>query len=140
MKEYTFKSSHLRIGNMFRIIHPTNFEEETPLDITDIRNIHEGRGFFIYQPIPLTEEWLIRLGFKVDTTPSEYRLKWQLGKFGLMQILWMDEDCEYTFNLWNTPNGDLTYYAHGDIPHIKHVHQLQNLYFALTGEELTIKK
>jgi len=92
-----------------------------------------------WESIPLTEEWLINFGFKVETTTNESRLKWTLGKFGIMQVLWMDEDCDYTFNLWKTPNGDLTYYAHGDIPHIKHVHQLQNLYYCLVGEELTIK-
>jgi hypothetical protein len=38
---------------------------------------------------------------------------------------------------WN--DGIFYLIRYGFINHIKHVHQLQNLYFALTGEELTIK-
>lgn len=85
-----------------------------------------------YKPIPLTEEWLVRLGFELQTD---------------------DED--------EPDNLDKTFYTNGsemqietdggikilfsgmDFPeftnHIKHVHQLQNLYFALTGRELIIK-
>jgi hypothetical protein len=39
---------------------------------------------------------------------------------------------------WN--NGDAIYFSYGFEKSIelKYVHQLQNLYFALTGEELTI--
>ena len=63
------------------------------------------------KPIPLTEEWLL--------------------KFGLMSI-------KTELGFWN--NGDAIYFSYGFEKSIelKYVHQLQNLYFALTGEELTI--
>lgn len=71
-------------------------------------------------PIPIIEEWLFRMGFEKD-------------------IFWSD----YIFNdIFITLNDtDNTYMLDIDILHIKiqYVHQLQNLYFALTGEELEIK-
>ena len=78
------------------------------------------------QPIPLTEEWLLKFGFEND------------GSY------WRPKDCwhRYVFhqrafftNVLNLePEG-------GIVPHaqVYYVHQLQNLYFALTGKELTIK-
>jgi hypothetical protein len=68
------------------------------------------------KPIPLTEEWLLKFGFdKID---------FQFIKNGIKLF----------------PIRDL--YYRGNFPiksDIKYVHQLQNLFFALTGEELTIK-
>lgn len=51
--------------------------------------------------------------------------EWLL-KFGVESI--------YDFKIYND-DGDVFYYAVG----CEYVHQLQNLYFALTGEELEIK-
>lgn len=90
------------------------------------------------QPIPLTEEWLLKFRFEnmdkyINTIGQRIN-----GKFGLMRCDWSDGECSY--NLFRTPNGDLTYFRHGDIPVIEHVHQLQNLFFSLTGTELTIKE
>lgn len=72
--------------------------------------------FIRLEPIPLTEEWLVRFGFrKINTT-------WfKLGNFAVNISL----DVEWGGNWMGV--------------RLKYVHQLQNLYFALTGEELTIK-
>lgn len=66
-------------------------------------------------PIPLTEEWLIKFGFK----ENEFSLVFENGLIGVYEqdnLFWFDT---------NT-----------DCIEIKHVHQLQNIYFALTGKEL----
>ena len=65
------------------------------------------------KPIPLTEEWLLKFGFRES---NKYLFKYKLGL---------------------KKRGDNYFY---DNISIKHVHQLQNLYFALTGEELTLKQ
>jgi hypothetical protein len=68
------------------------------------------------KPIPLTEEWLLKFGFKKKVgNRFESDLLSQDIYFG---------------------NG---YYIANVLPELKHVHQLQNLYFVLTGEELQIK-
>ena len=67
-----------------------------------------------YKPIPLTEEWLFKFGFeKAYETCYQYKDFILNDKFIMMDI-------------------DITI-------QLKYVHQLQNLYHALTDEELTIK-
>jgi hypothetical protein len=76
-------------------------------------------------PIPLTEEWLERLGFR----------KVPVYKGNLSHLQW-NKDYNGFFVGLQIHEGGL-YYGRMEI---KYVHQLQNLYFALTGEELEIKE
>jgi hypothetical protein len=73
-------------------------------------------------PIPLTEEWLLRFGF-IDGEILEF------------DDLLFDVGNSMRYNFEDSTIG-MGYY--GNIK-IKYVHQLQNLYFALTGKELEIK-
>ena len=88
-----------------------------------------------FEPISLTEEWLRKFGFECreSTTAKEYYLGLNsVTNDWLFSIVWLDKP--ESFGYPNAPfyrNGRHTLY---------YVHQLQNLYFALTGEELTIKK
>lgn len=78
-------------------------------------------AFFDYdlKPIPITKEWLIKFGFEQHAI-GYYNLK---GFF----ICYANTGLhEYKFRDFNVT--------------IKYVHQLQNLYFALTQEELTISE
>ena len=82
--------------------------------------------------IPLIEEWLLKLGF-------EFIVKQQI-----YSLLFNKEDEDY-FQL--KPSKDAfspvividCIFPHPYKP-FKYVHQLQNFYFALTGEELTFKQ
>ena len=77
------------------------------------------------QPIPLTEEILLKFGFE-DKSKSK---NFYLGNF--------------RFHISKPANYDGFIFCDGyDVitDRIKYVHQLQNLYFALTGEGLTFKK
>lgn len=67
-------------------------------------------------PIPLTEELLLRFGFEAI----------QDGYYKKGEITW---------NIYN----EQCHFIDWELPHIQHLHQLQNLYFALTGQELTLK-
>ena len=78
-----------------------------------------------YKPIPITEEWLLKFGFKYFADGQYEKIFENLNfnwdkECGLYIFLRTREDCI-------------------EASHIKHVHQLQNLYFALTNKELTIK-
>lgn len=82
----------------------------------------------LIQPIPLTEEWLVKFGFE---KPAE---TWYLNGFGVWQTLCGNKDgTEFIGFFYELRDRGIV------DKHIEHVHQLQNLYFALTGEELTIK-
>tara|TARA_R100001244_G_scaffold132297_3_gene107953 strand:- start:3013 stop:3456 length:444 start_codon:yes stop_codon:yes gene_type:complete len=78
------------------------------------------------QPIPLTEEWLLKFGFDEVKRDSYYTGKnAPFSVFFKTDILYNSIQRRWYF--FTTPLNE-----------IKHVHQLQNLYFALTNEELTI--
>jgi hypothetical protein len=69
-------------------------------------------------PIPLTEEWLLKFGYITHSHQKNYytikgHIIWKCNEMFL---------CD--------KNG----------VHIKYVHQLQNLYWVLNGEELVIKE
>ena len=129
------KANELRIGNLVKIDCP-DFENK----IQSIPNIHE-KGVLIngnpyslleLQPILLTEEWLLRFGF----------VKWEDR---LTIEAWAKGHPSQRFDI-DFIEGEIVmnsrYQEHSDthiMGHIKHVHQLQNLYFALTGEELKLK-
>ena len=68
----------------------------------------------MYQPIPLTEEWLFKLGYDLISE----------NHYGILgHLIWKIEG---------------RFYCDKNGMQLKHVHQLQNLYFALTGSELTV--
>lgn len=73
-----------------------------------------------YKPILLKEMWIIKLGFKS------------------IQDGWYEySNSNITFS-WNIYDRQLRFL--GEPFNIQYVHQLQNLYFALTGEELEVKQ
>lgn len=79
------------------------------------------------QPIELTEEWLLKLNFE----------KKEVYVSGVMYDGWLN----FSFHLdINHIKNTFFYHWMGGNIEIKYVHQLQNLFFALTGEELTIKE
>ena len=73
----------------------------------------------IFQPIPLTDEWMVKFGFEL--------LPWG----------WVKKSDTGTSLRITTHH----YFAREGNSSIKieSIHQLQNLYFALTGTELTLK-
>jgi hypothetical protein len=85
-----------------------------------------------YSEIKLTEEWLIKLG-AVKDIEGDYYIK---NPKGVDMRFYLIEADEYNF----IQETKFSYSPMANHKHIRHVHQLQNLYFALTGKELTITK
>lgn len=82
--------------------------------------------------IPLNEEWLLKFGFDKFDGPSftQYQICHKINQF---------EGYEKHSFLVNRKGERIDWVHKGSGAELKHVHQLQNLYFALTGEELKIK-
>ena len=83
-----------------------------------------------FDPIPITEEWLRRMGFKMlPIGKYEDAGNWIRRLQANGDVMHFDDrHNNFSYNgctIWTSP---------------KFVHQLQNLYFALTGEELIIKE
>lgn len=111
------KASELRIGNWIQW-------SLTGIEIQMDGMLWNDLDQFI--PIPLTEEWLERFGF--ERSGSTYRM----GKFKyIVSELPKGETGYGFFIMYGAFELDIK---------PRYVHQLQNLYHSLTGEELTIKE
>ena len=86
------------------------------------------------EPIPLTEEWLLRLGFKKDHN-EDYLI--DLKNHYLMLIL--SGELWYP-NLAQIPDSQYDEEQIIGLNSITSVHQLQNLIYIISGEHLTIKQ
>jgi hypothetical protein len=116
----------LRIGNF--VNHgprPDNKLEgnSTVVSINDLVKLGQFPNWF--HPIPLTEDWLRRFGFESLTRKSAgFKADTYTYTRGVSLVL-------------NHGNGNTwTNFWQGN--EMKYVHQLQNLFHALTGEELTL--
>lgn len=114
------QSNELRIGNW---LYVGNSPEpwKMQLDEDSMEVLMGARDYHNFSPIPLSAEILEKAGF----TCSDYktRKKYSIGYFQISLY----------------PNGDVIFIWSGKVVYIKSVHQLQNLYFALTGEELPVE-
>ena len=84
------------------------------------------------EPIPLTEEWLLKFGFEIKETNG--LLNVSINDFIRLELMKLSP--EYCVFLVAKNNLDFCL----SLNRIKYVHQLQNLYFTLTGKHLTIKQ
>lgn len=147
------KASELNVGNLFHRINRSQEvhlpDTSTVFEITAIPSFgveavrlgeipaqvehHAIIEFYNLSPIPLTEEWLLRLGFKKYGSDDGTEQWWLMekssesytGEICLLSLSW---HCYKNFFFYKSLNHK-----------IYHVHQLQNLYHALSGQELTIK-
>ena len=114
------KATELRIGNYFD--NYGNIDTITP---NELEALFESEDRQWIKPILLTEEWLLKFGFaKIDHIAgySFFSLKKKRG------------DNKPSISIFKT------YTSIGNnssTKHCEYIHQLQNLYFALTEEELT---
>lgn len=140
------QAKELRVGNLLHFPYSNEYVEilginahENNGSTFDLPKIYNSISFkkdsslycepiLLLEPILLTEEWLLKFGFeliqRVNGKVLSYRYKF----------------LEISFN---TDNKIISVHIGiqriDDGKKIKYVHQLQNLNFALIGEELTIK-
>jgi hypothetical protein len=121
--------NELRIGNLLLNNHVTykviSIDEEGIMaDPVSQKHTIDVNIRDLVTPIPLTEEWLLRFGF-----------------FGVNKAYFVHNKSKFLLEYTKDLNGDW-YIMVNEIPrvYLEHVHQLQNLYFALTGKELTLEK
>jgi hypothetical protein len=112
------KKTELRIGNYYLGASRGGYEIVTG---RTIQQIEESKLNAL--PIPLTPEVLEKCGFIVDELGYSY--------VGINGISLCQTKANSVFPCWKDTKI-------GSKP-IKYLHQLQNLYFTLTGEELEIK-
>ena len=118
------QANELRIGNF--LIH-VNGEIEKVHSVRYIngRSKINGAQADQFNPIPLTEEWLVNLG------AEEVGIGTNLFEYDRFYLRWHPQ-----FKYWY-----VTQLVSGEyITKVEFVHEWQNLVFALNGEELEVKK
>jgi len=126
------KANELRVGNYL------NFEDE-PMKFEREDFNYEFVLSSQWEPIPLNEEWLLKFGFEkiniVYDSGRDYGVEYKL-KTEEFILVYSDD-----FSLGIFANNEYDELGMDpDIDLFKYVHQLQNLYFALSGKELEIKE
>ncbi len=141
------EAKDLRIGNLIKYDgwHPDLASHNKPMPSYDVfvREIEydeEKKCYIIssfnerafedsFEPIPLTEEWLRRFGFyeKYKSTSNRW-LKWATNINAGLEL----HDCE------DEEGNTHGVFLHDFVLEIKYIHELQNLYYALTKEELVL--
>lgn len=121
------KASDLRIGNL--ILKNGKIYEITSLFFVDLHDgtIRENyNNNYVIEPIKLTEEWLNKLGLNVN--------KW----FCENSYCVVEDKTDDTSYGWCMKVQNASHTKEIEFGYFKCVHELQNLYFALTGSELTV--
>jgi len=122
------KAQEVRVGNYV-------YDTKGQVNIIDL----EALTYIIKEPnnqvkpIPLTEEWLVKLGFTKQYDENVY----DIGNSRIEKIIWGDDEPEWKFR--RLLGNDLSHWKHS-MKAVEFVHQLQNAVHALTGEELKTTK
>jgi len=127
------KASELRIGNYYMFADYNGIVYRQVQEIKHnqfgLLSDYDGVNFEICRPIEITVEWLLKLGFEYHSFDKNYVIK---NKDGYCNSI-KNNDGEWCYN--NDISDANCYF----IRELKYIHQLQNLYYALNEEELTIK-
>lgn len=127
------RAKELRIGNF------VNTNDYINLEVLGISSTNVGLKLectnFIsvdyneLKPIPITVDWLLKLGFEYHTFDKNYVIKTKDNWHNSIKKI--DGDWCY--------NNDFSDAACYFVTDIKYVHQLQNMYYVLNEEELICK-
>jgi hypothetical protein len=130
-QDMSLKASELRIGNWVHSPHSKYTWQVYPDDFREIWDHPEN-----YEPIPLSEEWLVKFGFEKHFEDEYwYDIPWkEEGPYGKVNVFLEGGFCYVHSGL--AADGE----DYGFKVICKYVHTLQNLIHGLTGEELTINQ
>jgi hypothetical protein len=108
--------NELRIGNWVNFKHNGVDWGKVQINTNFFR--HYEQEEYVNEPIPLTEEWLIKFDFRKG-----------------IKEMYCDNEFEFSIGIDHV----MIFYKGLYLIHCEHVHTLQNLFFALKQKELTIK-
>ena len=117
------KANELRLGNIILLDNCQERIDSITENILSVEGMNGCYSISEIKPISLTEQWLIDFGFHYLKTMEGYKI-YELNNIRL------------SIYMSNDKNGAWLSVYRGTII-VKFIHQLQNLYYALTGEKLT---
>jgi len=120
------KANELRLGNFIKRANKRKYHK----DYYAVRPSHlSGNTLCLFEPVPITEEWLLKFGFNHDEYHPIYETL----------LIYENDNFSLHANLNNGVDFYFYGYDHEASFEMKYIHELQNLYFALTKTELEIK-
>ena len=122
------KAYELRLGNLVN----NYYKGHIKVNLSDINNIYSfdiKEHQQIYEPIQLTEEILLKCGF-IDSYAGYY------SKYGIINN---EFKTPYNIDIYLINHKEYDFETVDDLPMLS-VHQLQNYFYARTGEELSVSK
>jgi len=120
------KATELRIGNWIHYSSKVGMDEGDIQCETFHMDEMRNNSKYSYSPILLTEDILLKKGFEKKYSNVFGTGKSTSYKYGRFE-LYLNEELDYGK------------YRHGSGVYISYLHELQNLYFVLTGYELKIE-
>jgi hypothetical protein len=123
-------AQELRLGNLIKKSSTGQIYKVSAGMIVGIEVENESPQFEpLYEPIPLNEELLEKIGF-VKSVIDRYK-SWQLQVNERVKFLYCDNKLDFGIL-------SVAQYEWLNIAEIKYIHQLQNFYYSITGKELVI--
>jgi len=139
------KANELRIGNKLYFCNRSHIVMGISINLlfieNDFKHVIGPYEIEDFSPIPLTEDCLVKFGFnKIEDTHRKIINEEDLCVY---EMLLIDpcNDAGYIVQYYEVfdTNPETDDYRFVSLQNeVKYVHQLQNLYFALTGEELVV--
>lgn len=148
MKTNELKCADLRIGNYVNYENrPFEVIEISPISLVVRKKIGDifemqHRALDVAQPIELTEEVLVKIGFKKvfqsAVTKGRFELNINIGDYEFVNMV-------YHIYKSGNPNFNITQRRCASLcdnsiykNNVKYLHELQNAYYLLTNEELEV--
>ena len=117
------KAEELRLGNWIEII------DSEGVYTTVTKSTFDCDVEVFYKPIPITVDWLLKLGFEYHAFDKNYVVKSKQENNNSIKKI--DGDWFY-----NNDYSDASCYF---VRELRYIHELQNLYYAINEEELICK-
>lgn len=146
--EYKLTAKDLRIGNLLYFKGSEYLANVQLINSPNHFDCRDEYGSFCpngsYEPIPLNDDWLKRTGFIYSENLKIYHIE----KYYKSTCEPDDYEGAVYHNVFFFENGESFGFEVSNewgesgnlmMPKIKYVHQLQNLFYFITGQELTIK-
>jgi hypothetical protein len=142
-------ANELMIGNY---VFVSKYDIARPIKVRDLRRLLCKDKTLNIRPIPITAEWLLKFGFKDDSPEycKDGSNGYWLGRYNYVYH-GLSKEAKY-FRVYRNPETDwnkkdirghrlgewMFYNSQSWVRSVEYVHQLQNIYFAMTGEHLTL--
>jgi len=127
------EAKNYRVGNIVEQPNRIGKISEVWRDAVRLDGYNNGYDYHHTKPIRLSEKWLVDFGFKKNVLSNDS---------GYYYTLELNEDkyCDLSI-ISGDKNGfvEVTLFPYEDWFRYKYVHELQNLFFATTGNEIELK-